>query len=705
MEHNEELIPAAPMGGRERSSPWLQVGISALLAVATFFTFLPTLRNGFVTWDDPIILLVNRNYRAIRWENLRWMFTTLYANQYHPLTWLSYALDYQLWGIDWPQGYHLTSLCLHILNAVVFFFLARELLVLAHRPQTNNVAGGSGGHAGAVAAHEKHLAVGAAVAALFFALHPLRVETVAWATERRGVLCATLYLLALLTYMKSRAPADVTPGGSPDKTSAWYLSSVAFAAAALLSKSMAVSIPFVLLILDVYPLQRLGGAAGWFGPAARRVWAEKAPFFLIALAGTIIAPVAQGEVIAPLRERGIMARLANMAYAAILYLRQTLFPLHLSPFYRYRQDLTPFALSYVLSGMEVVAISALTWAMRPRWPAGLAAWLAYAVMVAPVIGILPLGHHVAADRYTYLPCLPWALLAGVVALRLLRPVRTRPLALGGIVVILAAFAVLTWRQTSVWRDGLSLWRQVLVTDPAASQGHNGYGASIHERGRHRAAIAHLLRAAELDPEWADVHFNLGNVASELGNLSEAADHYRRATALAPDYAAAHNNLGLVLERLGRRREAEECYRKVLALEPDAADARANYAALLGREERWREADQILREGLARTPHDVLLMARLAELRAACPEAELRDGAEAVRLAEATTRAQRGGDDAAALDLLAAAYAEAGQFERAVATAEAALAAARATNNHRLAASIAARLEGYRARRPFRGQWQ
>src|SRR5881396_2782205 len=237
--------------------------IPLVIAFSTFAAFLPTLQNQFVSWDDDKNFLENPHYRGLGWTQLRWMWTT-HLGHYIPLTWMTLGLDYLLWGMN-PLGYHLTNLLLHAANAVVFFFVVRRILTLA-----------------LLGASERGLAlaVSAGFAALVFAIHPLRVESVAWATERRDVLSGLFYLLTILVYLRACERKE--------RGRWWYWLSVALFGCALLSKSMAVSLPVVLLILNIYPLGRLGGSLGWWSEAARRVYAEKIPFVLLAAAVSAI---------------------------------------------------------------------------------------------------------------------------------------------------------------------------------------------------------------------------------------------------------------------------------------------------------------------------------------------------------------------------------------------------------------------------------
>ena len=251
------------------TQPWGSWLVPVLIALVTFAAFLPALQNQFVSWDDDDNFMKNPDYRGLAWTHLRWMWTT-HLGHYIPLTWMTLGLDYLLWGMN-PFGYHLTSLLLHAANAVIFFFIVRRILTRALPSLSER------GHA---------LALSAGFAALVFAIHPLRVESVAWVTERRDVLSGFFYLLAILVYLRACEREERGRG--------WYW--LAAFVCALLSKSMVVNLPVVLLLLDVYPLRRLGGAIGRRSESARRVYVEKIPFVLLAVAASAIAVMAQSSV-------------------------------------------------------------------------------------------------------------------------------------------------------------------------------------------------------------------------------------------------------------------------------------------------------------------------------------------------------------------------------------------------------------------------
>src|SRR2546426_6614468 len=472
----------------QRWASWL---VSALIAVVTFAAFLPTLQNQFVAWDDGKNLLNNYHYRGLGWTHLRWMWTT-HQGHYIPVTWMTFGLDYLLWGMN-PAGYHLTSLLLHAANAVAFFFVVRRILTLALPSPSER------GHA---------LAVAAAVAALVFAIHPLRVESVAWATERRDVLSGLLYLLTILMYLRACERGARGRG--------WYWLSVAMFVGALLSKSMVVNLPIVLLILDVYPLRRVGGFVGWWSEPARRVYVEKIPFVLLAAAASAIALVAQlsHDTMVSVVQLSAPGRLAVSVYGLSFYLWKMVAPLNLSPLYELPPTVNPWAPPVILSYGVVLAITAIVLALRRRGPGLPAAVGTYIVVLLPVLGIFQSGPQIAADRYTYLAGLGWAILAGAGLLSCWRSSRRAKIGtpatwlLAGIALsVVVGLGVLTWSQAQVWRDSERLWAHTLAIDPNSPLVQNNFGYELYRQGKLAEAIEHYRQAPRPQPDHAPAPAN------------------------------------------------------------------------------------------------------------------------------------------------------------------------------------------------------
>lgn len=564
----------------------IPLGIFAL----TFLAFLPSLWNGFVDWDDPLNLTENPDYRGLGWSQLKWMFGGNNTNFYMPLTWLTYGLDYTLWGMN-PAGYHLTSLILHALNACVFYFVALRLLRAAWRGEF---------------ARDSALRAGAALATLLFALHPLRVESVVWATERRDVLSGLFYLLAILAYLRSLEPgAAATPRGR-----VWYWSAVAAGLCALLSKPMAVSLPVILVLLDIYPLRRLGfGPVSWLAPAARRVWLEKMPFVLCSAATSIVALLRLGELIDPtaLPPVNWLGRLAGSMYALAFYLWKTLVPWGLSALYEQPLPLDPTAWPFVLSALAVATVTVTAVSLRRRWPSLLTVWLTFVVVLLPVLGIIQIQSMIAADRYTYLAGLGWALLAGGIlasAIEAHAAGRLGKRAMTLIALVALALPIglggLAWMQTRVWRDSETLWAHTVAVTPSA-RAHLHWGRTLIREGKPDGAILHLREALRLRPGYVFARFDLGVALEAQGDLPAAVDEYRAVLRDRPNVANVHYSLGSALHRLGRPAEAIEQYEAALRLEPNFWPAHVNLGAALAAQGRLTEAVEHYRQALRANP--------------------------------------------------------------------------------------------------------
>src|SRR5574341_508767 len=580
--------PLNPCNGPfSRPAQWLAPPLIALLTIAAF---LPTLRNGFVNWDDTVLLSGNPHYRGLGWTQLRWMFTTFHMGHYQPLSWLTYGLDYLLWGMN-PVGYHLTSLLLHAAAAVVFYFVARRLLRLALPGLSGESAIGP--------------SLAAAFAALLFSLHPLRVESVAWATDRGNVLCGLFYLLTLLAYLRAVE-------GRPSRR--WLAAAVGLSALALLAKVMAVSLPVLLVILDVYPLRRLGGGPGrWVGRGVRQVWWEKVPFVLVAVPAALLAPFAtpHGGTILSLHQHGLAARLAVVVYGLAFYLWKTMVPLGLSPLYELPVALNPLDSLYLLSGAVILALSLLLLLARRRWPAGLALWSAYVAILLPVQGLVQVGPQIAADRYTYLACLGWAVLGGAGLLTAGHAWRSRRLGLPAVallcglaLIILVGLGGLTWRQVRVWHDPLSLWAHALTIDPKSAIAHNNLGVALARQGNLDQAIAHYREALRLQPNYSRAHDSLGAALAKQGHLAAAEQELTLALRFNPASAAARLNLANVYAMQGKDEQAEAEYRRLLALKPTYAKAYLNLGLLLRKQGRSDEGIALLQRALALKPENV-----------------------------------------------------------------------------------------------------
>ncbi|MFA5138266.1 MAG: tetratricopeptide repeat protein [Elusimicrobiota bacterium] len=534
----------------------------AFVALAAFAAFLPALSGEFVNWDDNVFLYENPFYRGFAWENLKWMFTTLRSGTYQPLAWLTYALDFKLWGMD-PSGYHLTNLLLHALNAALLLLVCLELLPL---PRGD-------------------ILPASALCALLFAVHPLRVESVAWATERRDVLSGAFYLLALLFYLRSAA----------SKSRPMLLLSLTAYACSLLSKAMGVTLPLVLLMLDAYPLRRL----------SRRSLLEKLPYLLPAVIVSVVAWLGQTHAGAAksIEQYGLIERLAQTAYGLAFYLRKTLWPTGLSALYLIPSPFDPLAPAFLLSAAAVLVVTLLALRLRRSHPALLTAWGCYVVTVLPVLGPLQSGDQLAADRYSYLACIPWAVLAAAHVFTVFPRNTVRHLIRGAVAFCCLALFVLTWRQTRVWHDSETLWTHALRVDPENAMAHVNLAAVLAQRGDIAAAMDLSRQALRIRPLFPIAHASIAGYLESTGRLDEAIRHYRMAAASNPDNSWVQSRLaGLLLQR-GDEREAREHLRKATEKGLDIRLPQLDAAAEEAMRTRFAPLVEEARSSVRKTPRD------------------------------------------------------------------------------------------------------
>lgn len=702
--------------------------VPALVAVATIFTFWPATENEFVNWDDHRNFLQNRWYRGFGVEQIKWAFTTGLLGVYQPLSWIALSAQYVMFQLD-PAGYHTVSVLLHAATAIVFYFLVLRLL-----PLTIELPG---------PAATAPLAVFAGVAAAAYALHPLRTEPVAWASSQPYVLAMLFYLLTLLCYVNATTQRTGNGLSWP-----WYAAAVIAYVCCVLSKAVGVMLPFVLLLMDVYPLRRIGGPRGWWGRHTFRIALEKLPFLALAFATAGLSVIAT-DTNAPMSQtlhggHRVMLALFGLAF----YVYKTLVPMDLLPLYPIPRPFDPGAAKFVIAAGLTIGLTTGFVLLRRRFPGGLATWAYYVLMLIPVLGIVQHGSQIAADRYTYLSCLVWPMLLAAGLLWLwrakLRGERAGVAFVPAVATAMLAVAAVSWftrAQTRVWRNSESLWTHVLSREDTCDYAHNNLGTAVEADGRDEEAVTHYRRAVEIEPLNIKARRNLGAALNRAGEHAEAEEQLRAAIKLAPGFANAHNSLGLVLDATGRRdeaighfktaiaigrrendptaepyinlanvylldektprmSEALELWATAIRIDPAQAVTRKNLAAALGNQKRYSEAIRVLEDGLTYDPADMGTASNLAWLLATAPDARQRDGARAVRLAEAAVRSQPS-EDPRMLNSLAAAYAEVGRFEDALSTLLRAVTIAQQQGQAPLADQFTHFIPTYRSRQPYR----
>jgi tetratricopeptide (TPR) repeat protein len=519
----------------------------ACIALVTVVAFLPVLKADFVAYDDPENFLQNLHYRGLGSAQLRWMWTTTHLGHYVPVSWMTLGLDYLLWGMN-PAGYHAINLLLHAANAVMLFFIARRVYRLA----------------GIEALGDGLTAVApAAFAALAFAIHPLRVESVAWITERRDMVSLAFSLAAVLCYLRS---IEVGP-----RSRRWYWLAVGAFMCALLSKATAVTLPATLLVLNVYPLRRIGGSAGWWSASSRQAYQELVPFGVASLA----AGVGSIFALTPGVQLGPSDKLAVSAYSFAFYIWKTIAPTNLAALYERRLPIPALSHAFVASYVVVVLVAAVAWFARRRFPGVTAALVAFTAAIFPLLGFVQNGPQIAADRYTYHAAPALAVMAGAAL-----AMYNRRAILAGAVAILVSWGILTNRQARVWTNSESLWMRVLQFDSVSSVANNNLGVVLAEQGRSAEAIERYRRSIRTRPSFKYAHNNLGFELAQRGELEAAIAEYREALAIDSAYADAQVNWGNALMQLRRFDEAVAHYAAALRIDPERAAVHFNWGIAL-----------------------------------------------------------------------------------------------------------------------------
>jgi len=481
-------------------STYLDWAIPLFIFSTVFLIFSPSLKSGFVNWDDDKLILGCTAYHGLGWANIRWMFSTFYQGSYMPLLWLSFAVDYRLWRLN-PFGYHLTNILLHGANAVLVYFLSLKLIKMAI-PEVKR----------------SPLLFAAAFSALFFGIHPLRVESVAWVTERRDVLSGLFYLMTLIFYLKAQSAS-----ASRAVSKKWMIYAFASFVLSLLSKAMGITLPIALILLDIYPLRRLElDIWEWLSPQKISVLVEKIPFFILSLIIGSAACISQSPALSSIQSYDLSARLAQASYGVIFYLWKTVYPVGLLPLYQIPPGISllrwPFALDLLLAAGITIGIIFL----RRRWKSGPVLWAFYILTLFPVLGVVKFGDFLVTSRYSYLPCLGWAVLSGG-CLAYLFNAYSATIALG----LLTVFGCLSWEQTKIWHDSKTLWRYELSLDPSSARGHFILGLALAASRKPEEAIRQYHEALILDPTDAYAEDALADILASRGLLNKALVHYRK----------------------------------------------------------------------------------------------------------------------------------------------------------------------------------
>jgi cytochrome c-type biogenesis protein CcmH/NrfG len=505
----------------------------------TFFLYLQVADYPFIGLDDDRYITDNHRVRSgLTLEGVRWAFTTTHMANWHPLAWMSFMTDVTLFGLD-PGKHHMMSVALHTVNVLLLVFVLWRMTGCRWR---------------------------SLAAASLLAVHPLHVESVAWAAERKDVLSAFFWWLTIWAYTRYTERQGIGR----------YIPIVLFFACGLMSKPMVVTLPFVLLLLDWWPLGRVSGAPGRErdGGSFRirslipLVW-EKAPLFAMSAAASVVTYLAQAGASAMWEGVAPGVRVGNAVISYSKYLLQAVWPTGLTIFYPHPME----TLTWRAATVSIVFLAAATfWAWKTRYstPWFAVGWAWYLGTLVPVIGFIQVGGQAMADRYTYLPmtgifvALVWS--AYDVASRMSRG---RHLLAVVWVTAVSLLAVTTRTQVGYWKSGGTLFSRALEVTENNWQAHENLGWWLHKEGRMKEAVHQYREALRLEPGNSTANLHLGVAMGEQGYYREAESHFRRALDLYPENAPAHYNLGMVLSLTGRRKEAESHFREARRLKPES----------------------------------------------------------------------------------------------------------------------------------------
>jgi tetratricopeptide (TPR) repeat protein len=525
---------------------------AAAVALVTFAVYLPALFHQFVDWDDGTYVFDNPHLRTINADFFAWAFLRFYSSNWHPLTWLSHGVDWAIWGTN-PLGHHLANNLFHAANAGIVTLLVYRLLDVA-RERTPVP------HRDAIPDEGRTL-VAAGVTGLLFGLHPIHVESVAWVAERKDLLCALFYILAIIAYLRRASGEAADSRGAGPLFSVGDLPCLFLFALALLSKPMAVTLPVILLLLDWYPLRRFDSLRG-----CGRAALAKLPFLALSLGSAVVTVLAQkaGGALASTAAVPPGARLAVAGKALAVYLGKLILPLHLVPFYPYPNAAALFSFPTFAAIAAVAGMSLYCLARARTERLWLTLWGYYVVTLLPVLGIVQVGRQAMADRYAYLPSLAPLLVAGLaaawIAARSRQGTAGAALAVLGIALVLGG---LTLRQLRVWQDSITLWNAVIAANPPEKLdfAYNNRAIAWHRQGELDKAAADFTTAIAVNPGDADYYANRGTIYSRLRRYDEALADYRKAIEIRPDNGGAYYNVACIHALRGNVAEACDWLRK------------------------------------------------------------------------------------------------------------------------------------------------
>ena len=672
--------------------------ICLALAVVTTALYWPITHYGFINFDDDDYITNNSHVQAgLTWAGVIWAFQTGAAANWHPLTWLSHMLDCQLYGLN-PGGHHSTNLLFHAANTLLLFLWLRQITGALWR---------------------------SAFVAALFAWHPLHVESVAWAAERKDVLSAFFWMLTLLAYARyvrcvTSGTCQVTRTDSASSPvtrhpSLYYFLALLFFACGLMSKPMVVTLPFVLLLLDFWPLNRFSSfqfqvssseklSTLNFQPSTKSAFGliyEKLPFFALTLAASIVTYLVQtsGRALWSSAELPFSSRVANALWAYERYISKTFWPADLSIFYPHPYH-WPAGLAIGAALLLAMWSGLSLWRARQN-PYLLVGWFWFLGTLIPTIGLVQVGSQSMADRYMYIPSVGLFILVvwGLNDFLNWRPHWRRITTFAG-GVALAGCLVGTEIQLSYWQNSIKLFRHAIEVTTDNFVAYTCLGETLSDLGLKKEAMMLCAEAVKISPNSPVAQYNFGMALLQNDRRDEALAHLDAAGRLAPHNSEVQYNLGLFLLLHNKPDEAASHFAAALVERPDFAEAHYRLAQALSQQHKSKETIFHYREALRLKPDFADALNELAWILSTAPDSGLRSGTEAVQLAKRACELTQN-RQAAFLTTLSAAYAETGRFPDAIATAQIAGKLAQTAGQKKIAAQDGELLNLYQAGHPFR----
>ncbi len=528
--------------------------INVFLVTLILFVYLQVKDYEFINFDDNKYIYENRHVqRGLTPESILWAFTSTYAANWHPMTWLSHMLDVTLFGMN-AGMHHLMNVLFHLFNSMLLYFIFQRM---------------TGDR------------IKSFIVALLFSLHPLHVESVAWVAERKDVLSTFFWMVTMWYYVIYSERPGVKR----------YFLVLLFFIFGLMSKPMLVTLPFVLVLLDYWPLRRFSNSIGELKTESSRpktrikdLVLEKIPFFILTVGLSVVTFLVQkkGGAVVAMEFHSFDQRVANALVSYIGYIWKMLWPFKLSVLYPYPSSLPP--LKTIGAGFLIIIITIVAIKLRKQNPYIIIGWLWFIGTLVPVIGLIQVGSQAMADRYTYVPLIGLFVIISWGMLDIFAKFRINQVTQGAIVTAILSFLlVLTWIQVQYWTNSITLFKHTVMVTSDNHEAYTNLGAAFQKLGRKSDAIKHYFEALWINPNDMKAHLNLGNELASQGRVDEAFDHYFEALCIKPDYALAHQNLGIAFTAQGKLDEAVEQYNKALFLNPDLLSAHVSLGYILERQ--------------------------------------------------------------------------------------------------------------------------